>query len=262
MKPTVDMSPTQFSRHERAVEARFIKEQLRRNDATLTEQQPERLTVDFAHITDATNFLLAKWESPPAFRAFIDVVIGIAGYRAGKSEWFMASDKELARRAARSEKWVQMQRKEFLAWQKKNNVAFLDIEDNKYLDGEKTPHKYRVHIARFAVETFLDARDSNNWQKHRFSEAMEESAKTMLDSIPEYPIHVKHKRSRSADAETTMVRELRFALTKLRRAKQTNELTGNHIELTVEMVDTIKQIRIVLEAIEKPQADSLPLPVG
>src|SRR5258705_6386404 len=132
MNSSVDMNPVEFNRHERAVEARFIKEQLRKNEATLTEQQPERLTTDFAHVTDETNFLLALWESPPAFRAFIDAVIGVAGYRAGKSEWFKASDKEIARRAGRSEKWVQMHRKEFLSWQKKHNVAFLDIEDNKY----------------------------------------------------------------------------------------------------------------------------------
>lgn len=69
MNRTVDLSPAQFNRHERAVEAGFIKDLLRKNEATLTDQQPERLTTDFAHITDATNFLLTLCESPPAFRA-------------------------------------------------------------------------------------------------------------------------------------------------------------------------------------------------
>ena len=137
-----------------------------------------------------------------------------------------------------------------MKWQTQHNVALIDIEDNKYDRGEKTPHKYRVHIARLAAETTLDARDSLNWKHHRFDEAIEEAAKMTRDSLPEVPTHVKHKRTSRPDAETSMERNLRFALTKVRGAKRTNELTGNHIELNAKMLETIGNIRSELDALE------------
>jgi hypothetical protein len=146
---------------------------------------------------------------------------------------------------------VQKQRKKLLAWQNKYNRGLVDIEDNQYEDGKKTPHRYRVHIARVAAETLLDARASLNWQKHKFNEAMKESAETMLASLPEFPVHVRHGRWRRTDAESTMERDLKCALTKVRKVQQTNELTGNNIDLTVTMVESINEIRVLLAAIEK-----------
>ncbi|HSP63795.1 MAG TPA: hypothetical protein VLQ90_12485 [Pyrinomonadaceae bacterium] len=251
MNQPVDMYPAQFKRHARAVEARSTKVALRENDASLSDQGPERLTVDFAHITDATNYLLSLWDFPPALRAFIDALIGLSGYRAAKNEWFKASDKQIAARANRkSTKWVQNQRKELVKWQSQRNVGLIDIEDNKYNQGEKTPHRYRVNIARFAADTILGARDSLNWKHHRFDEAMEEAAKTTRDSLPEVPIHVKHKRTARPDAETSMERQLRFALTKVKGAAQTQVLTGNHIDLSPGMLETIANIRSELDALE------------
>ena len=254
MSRPVDLNPSQFSQHERALEARFINEQLRKNESSLADDAPERLTTDFAHTTDAVNFLLALLSCPPDLRSFIDALIGVSGYRAGKVEWFKASDAAVSHRADRSEKWIQMKRKKLSAWQTKHNFALIDIEDNRYQEGEKTPHKYRVHIARIAVETLLDARESDKWKRHKFNEAMMESAKTMLASLPEFPIYVKHRRSKAADAETTMEREMKCALTKLKKAKQTNELTGNHIQLSDTMIETLNQIKIVVGAIEKPRS--------
>src|SRR5258707_3682512 len=123
MNQPVDMYPAQFKRHARAVEARFTKAELRKNDAPLSDQAPESLTVDFAHKTDATNFLLAEWGCPAALRGFIDAVIGVAGYRASGSEWFPASDEQIADRAGRCTKWVQDQRKELIKWQVSRQVS-------------------------------------------------------------------------------------------------------------------------------------------
>lgn len=251
MNQPVDMYPAQFKRHDRAVEVRSTKAALRENDASLSDQVPERLTVDFAHTTDATNYLLSLWDFPPALRAFIDALIGLSGYRAAKNEWFKASDKQIAARANRkSTKWVQNQRKELVKWQTQRNVGLIDIEDNKYNQGEKTPHRYRVNIARFATDTILDARDSLNWKHHHFDEAMEEAAKITRDSLPEVPIHVKHKRTSRPDAIRTMERQLKFALTKVKGAKRTNEQTGNRIDLNPGMLETIASIRGELDALK------------
>jgi hypothetical protein len=250
MNQVVDMYPAQFKRHARAVEARFVKAGLRKNDAPSSDEAPERLTVDFAHTTDATNHLLASWGCPPALRGFIDAIIGISGYRAAKNEWFKASDRQIAGRAIRCTKWVQNQRRDLLKWQTEHNVGLIDIEDNKYNEGEKVPHRYRVNIARLAAETTLDARDSLNWKHHKFDEALEEAAKTTRDSLPEVPIHVKHKRSARPDAQTNMERQLCCALTKVIGARQTNQLTGNNIELSAKMLETIANIRSELEALQ------------
>jgi hypothetical protein len=251
MNQAVDMHPAQFKRHARAVEARRTTAELRANDPSLSDRGPEPLTVDFAHTTDATNYLLSLWDFPPALRGFIDAVIGISGYRAAKNEWFDATDKQIAGRANRCTKWVQNQRRDLLKWQTRQNVALIDVEDNRYDNGEKTPHRYRVHIAHHAAEATLDARDSLKWKHHRFDEAIEEAAKIMRDSLPEVPIHVKHKRTSRPDAETSMERQLRFALTKVKGAKRTNELTGNHITLNPEMLETIASIRSELDVLER-----------
>jgi hypothetical protein len=252
MNRPIDLNPRQFNRHDRALEARFLKEQLRKNEPTLAEEQPQRLTTEFAHITDATNFLLALLACPPELRSFIDALVGISGYRAGTPDWFKASDAEISQRVGRCETWVQQQRKKLLAWQSQYNFVLVDIEDNQYKAGEKIPHQYRVHIARVAAETLLDARQSTNWQKRKFNEAMEDSAKTMLASLPEFFIHKKHRSSKVADAETMMEREMKYALTKLKKAQQTNESTGNHVQLNPSMIETLDQIKIVVGALENP----------
>src|SRR5687767_6431176 len=108
MRREFDMNPREFRRHTRAEESRFIMAELRKNETP--QSDVSILTTDFAHVTDSTSFLLALWECPPEFRGFIDALIGVAGYRAKRDEWFSASDKEIARRANRSKKWVQYQR--------------------------------------------------------------------------------------------------------------------------------------------------------
>lgn len=47
-----------------------------------------------------------------------------------------------------------------------------------------------------------------------------------------------------------MERQIRFALTKVKGAKRTNELTGNHINLNPKMLETIANIRSELDALE------------
>jgi hypothetical protein len=251
MNQPVDMYPTLFKRHARAVEARLSNAERRKTDELSSNQDPERLTIDFAHVTDAVNFLLALWNCLPAFREFIDALIGISGYRSGRNEWFKASDKQIARRTNRSTKWVQNIRRDILKWQTQHNVALIDIEDNKYSQVEKTPHRYRVNIARLVAETTLAARDSLNWKHRRFDQAMEEAAKMMRDSLPEVPMHVKHRRTSRPDAETSMERDLKFALTKVKGAKRTNEATGNHIALNPKMLETIATILSELDAIKR-----------
>ena len=147
-----------------------------------------RLTTDFAHNTDAASFLLSAWGCPPEFRGFIDVIVGLSGYRAKSGEWFHASDEELSRRANRSTKWVQNQRQEFLKSQHQYNVAMVDIEDNDYNDGHPIPHRYRVNLPRIAAEVTLNARQSKTWGSNP-GIALEESAKILRDSLPEVPVH-------------------------------------------------------------------------
>jgi hypothetical protein len=250
MTRAFDMDPRQFNHHARAVEARFIKEHLRKVETPDSDQQPERLTADYAHVTDSASFLLSSWDCPPEFRGFLDALIGIAGFRAGSAQWFRASDKEIARRAGRSTKWVQIHRKELRKWQTKQNVGLIDIEDNQYLDGNPSAHKYRVNIARYAAESTLDARSSPKWKQHKFGEALEEAAKTMRDSLPEGPTYIEHKRWK-LDAAASMERDLSCALTKVTKAKEVNKMTGNQIELTPRMRETISGIRSDLDALEK-----------
>jgi hypothetical protein len=255
MKRECDMNQREFSRHRRAVgsrrdaeESRFILGELHKNQRL--QSTVEILVDDFAHVTDSTSFLLALWECPPEFRSFIDALIGIAGYRAKRGDWFAASDDDIRRRANRSKKWVQIQRRDFQKWQQHNNVAMVDIEDNNYNDGHPIPHRYRVHLARLAAESTLNARQSRTWHVNP-GIALEEAAQTMRDSLPEAPVHRRHRKSSTPDAEKQMERDLSFALTKVRRAKQTNELTGNHIELNTKMLETIENIRTGLDALEK-----------
>jgi len=245
-----DMDPREFSRHNLAAESRFIMDELRKNDPQ-SEQHLDRLTVDYTHVTDSTNFLLAFCECPPEFRGFIDALVGLAGYRAKGGEWFKASDEEIARRAnRRSTKWVQNQRKRFLKWQTRNNVAMVDIEDNKYNEGQPIPHKYRVNLARIAAESTLNARQSVNWGRNP-GIALQEAAQTMRDSLPEVPVHKRHRKSFRPDAETRIGQELSYALTKVKNAKQTNELTGNNIKLTPKMLETIANLRSELDDLVK-----------
>lgn len=249
MSQVFDLGPSEFRRAARAAGSR-IQSAERRKESDSANHEPEQLTADFAHSTDVLNFLLVLVGCPTDLRGFLDAVIGLAGYRAAKREWFSASDKLLARRADRSTKWVQIKRNQLTTWQKKSNIALIDIEDNIYNDGQKVPHKYRVNVARFAVEAMLDARVSSNWQRGRFDEALEEAAKIMLDSLPDIPMHKKHKQSYRLDALSAMMSALKVALTKIRKAKRMNEETGNQLDVTPEMQDIIGSIRTTLVEIE------------
>jgi hypothetical protein len=243
------MDQLQFSRHRRAVGSRRDAEESRRILAALHKnQRPEStleiLVEDFTHVTDETNFLLALWECPPEFRTFIDALIGLAGYRAKRNEWFSASDKEIARRAnRRSTKWVQIQRKEFLKWQNRNNVAMMDVEDNSYNDGHPIPHRYRVHLASIAAESTLNARQSRTWGVNP-GIALEEAARTMRDALPEAPpVHRSYQRSRRPDAEQQIERQLGLASTMVKKTIETNRATGYNVELNPVMLERIEEIK-------------------
>src|SRR5260370_26749696 len=99
----------------------------------------------------------------------------------------------------------------------------VDIEDNDYNDGHPIPHKYRVNVARAAAESTLNARQSRQWGANP-GIALEEAARTMRDSLPEVPVHRKHKKSLIPHAARRMAQDLSFALTKVRNAKQTHDL--------------------------------------
>ena len=247
MSQSFDMDPWEFKRHIRAVESRSTNAELRKKETSQSDPQVGSITTDFAHCTDSTSFLLGLWGCPPEFRGFIDALIGVAGYRAGHCKWFSASDNEVASRANRSTKWVQNMRRGFLEWQKRQNVAMVDIEDNDYNDGHPIPHKYRVNVARAAAESTLNARQSRQWGVNP-GIALEEAARTMRDSLPEVPVHRRHKKSSRPDAATKMSQDLSFALTKVRKAKQTHKLTLNHVELDAKTLETIANIRIELDA--------------
>jgi hypothetical protein len=173
---------------------------------------------DFAHATDATNFLLAGAECPPELRPLVDALIGLAGDR---TDWFIANDKQIAARLHKSTKTVQRYRDNLSTWQLANGYTLIEVEDN-YMDrdGQKHPHKYRVHVARLAIEATQNAcaaRPDNP------SRAIERAAQAKVSSIPSTTPLRRRGKKREPDAESIINRSLRAAQTLITKAAKLQE---------------------------------------
>ncbi len=248
----IDYTDAEFNRHERAQESRAALA-LRRNagasvsagaliasvittdpdtsDPTptvLADRQAKRLAADYGQTTASANFLLAGAKCPPEHRAFIDAIVGVAG---GRAEFFTASDETIARHVGRSSKWVQMHRRELLAWQTSERVTLIEIEDNyRDADGAHHAHRYRVHLARFAAESTIDARLAPDYGTHP-GKALEAAALTYRDSLPTMQPRKRRKRDRQPDAATEISRALKYAATLIDKALAVHQLCAGRVEI-------------------------------
>jgi hypothetical protein len=199
----------------------------------------------YGYTTAAANLLLAGVLAPPEFRGFVDALVGVAGDR---SDWFSASDKEIARHAGRSTKWVQDWRRDLTKWQTAQKVTFIEIEDN-YMDrdGEKHPHRYRVHLSRFVAECALDARASNEWETNREA-AIERAARTLKGSLPKMLPRSSRTRRREQNAATMIERSLNHAVTLIQKAVEIEAQVSGQVKISPEI---IKTLRLHLETLTK-----------
>jgi hypothetical protein len=227
-----DLSVGEFFSHLRAV-----------NKTSQLENDPqlEQLAADYAHATASANFLLAGWELPPELRAFVDALVGVAGERVKRAEWFGANDETISRHMGRSVKTVQRDRKEYLAWAQHEKCSIIEIEDHYYDrdSGETAPHRYRLHLARLAAEAALDARSSRHWRTNP-GVALEDAAATVRKAHPVGKIHTTRKRPARADAESRIRSNLNFAQTKIERALEMHDATGGHAEISLQQIHDLE----------------------
>ena len=219
------------------------------------DAQTAQLVADFGHTTDSANLLLAEYEdfTDPMAR-FVNALIGIAGDRL---DWFEAGDWLIAARAARSVKWVQLTRKDFIAWQKARKVSVADVEDHLYdPQGGNKSHRYRVHLSRIAAEATLDARASREYAANP-GKALEESAKNLRTMLP-IPQHKKHKPDRPKDAAKQINSKLKHIGTLMDRVEEIREATGGRVEIDLATIEDLKRrLEILEEAARDPFSTNL-----
>ncbi len=204
-------------------------------------------TADFAHATDAANFLLATDDFPPELRSFVDSLIGLAGSRTG---WFSATDELIAERMSRSTRTVSRHREEFFAWQAAKGVTWLEVQDH-FTDsaGQRHAHQYRVHLHKLAVETTVEARGSAQWFANP-GIAIKQAAINKHTAAPNMQARKRRGRKREPDAVTLVRKKLRTASTLLREAAKLigaiklNNLMkggGSSFQLDAELVESVRQ---------------------
>jgi hypothetical protein len=248
-----DLREAEFRRHEQAHLRRGNLALLRNATASSDEKQTaehtdihqndvdaeraKRLIGDYGHTTDAASLLLAGANCPPEHRGFIDAVVGVAGDR---TEWFSVTDDVLAKRAGRSTKWVQTHRKELLEWEHKNDITFIEIEDSYTdADGTRHAHKYRVHLAKYAADTKLDAEHSAEWYRNP-GKALEAAAETYRDSLPTMPARKKRRRAYTPSAAQIIERELKRARTCLEKVLNLQPMDGSLAAMNAELLATLQ----------------------
>jgi hypothetical protein len=269
-QPFHDFTETEFRRHDRASEKRgrlaLIRNATAAGDALDYAASPEAsgdevqqdvshdaarvkgLLGDFAHTTDAMSLFLAGTgvRCPPQFRALIDAVVGIAGNR---TEWFNVTDEVISRRAGRSKKWVQTQRKEFLEWETKHKKTFIEIQDS-YTDADMKhhSHKYRVHIGTFAANIKLDAQHLPEWNINP-GKALEIATLTYRDSLPNTPPRTARRRTPTPSETELMHRQIKRARTCLANATNLRPLDGSPAWVDGELVTEIESLLAEIRSI-------------
>lgn len=207
----------------------------------------DQLAADYSDATGAANLLLASALMPPEFRGFVDALVGLAG---GRDSWFEASDKQIAAHAGRSTKWVQDWRKQLADWQTKNKASVIEIEDH-YMDAEggKHPHRYKVHLTRYAAACALEARASRDWDSNP-QRAIAEAARVMRRAMPEPPAKNNKNQRRRPDAASLIHTRLKSAITLVRKAVELQGMTGGRVEIDAQLIN---ELRGVLEKFSTTQ---------
>src|SRR5205085_3915410 len=105
-------------------------------------------------------------------------------------------------------------------WQTQNRITFIEIKNNLTdKNGKRHAHRYRVHLSRIAVNTLDSARaDTVQWEGNR-GIALQEAVKRTRDKLPDMPPRTHIGRKREPDAEMLNIKELKTALTLLRKVE-------------------------------------------
>ncbi len=189
--------------------------------ATVISADPETT----AGITEAINFLLAAHNCPSEHRPLIDYIIG---YSAGNTDWFEAADDEVGLTARPSPgevsraaacKWVQRARKKFLAWEDRQNVAFIECMPGgrDSVTKENFKSRYKVNLLSLAEETVREAQEMPMWRRDP-RRALELTATEKAEDVPQTPARKDRFRPPRRDEEALLQRNPKTALTLLKEA--------------------------------------------
>ena len=187
--------------------------------ATVISADPETT----ADITEAINFLLAAHNCPSEHRPLIDYLIG---YSAGNTDWFEAADDEVGLTARPSPgevsraaacKWVQRKRKKFLAWEDRQNVAFIECMPGGRdpVTKENFKSRYKVNLLSLAEETVRDAQEMPMWRRDP-RRALELTAMGKAEDVPQTRARKNRFRPPRRDEEALLQRNPKTALTLLK----------------------------------------------
>jgi hypothetical protein len=126
-----------------------------------------------SYVTGAISQLLAAKDCPSKFRPLVDYLVGLAG---GCTGWFEAADEEVGLKARPTAegvsrnaacKWVQRMRKDFLTWEKKANVTFIECMPGgkDSATGKRHKSRYKLNLLGLAEATVADAQEAPQWRR-------------------------------------------------------------------------------------------------
>lgn len=193
-----------------------------------SDAEIERLAVDFADVTDACNFILARYaktskkfyDPSKRVRDFLCAVIGATG---GKSEFVEVSDKDLAARMGCSPRTLTYARNEFRSWP--DHAKLLGIKDNYQTpDGESHSHAYLCRLTMMSAAATADARLVSGER----GDVIAEAARVEADSVPGYVNRPPKRRKKATDSQM-VARELKHAAETLRKATARKPL-ARHVD--------------------------------
>jgi hypothetical protein len=192
--------------------------------------------VSISFQTEAINQLLAQKDCPSECRPLIDYLIGIAE---GSTEWIEKNDAEVglcARPKAEptsrvaAQKWVQRTRKTFIEWQKKKDLALIEIspggkdtEQNKTFDS-----RYKLNILKLAEETVTQAQSLSQWHRDP-RRAVELAAEVIIEDTPQTKPFKPRFRSPRRDDDSLLKRNPKTALTLLKEVRNILERKGEDV---------------------------------
>lgn len=178
-----------------------------------------------SYVTEAISQLLAAKDCPSKFRPLVDYLVGLAG---GCTDWFEAADDEVGLNARPTAegvsrdaacKWVQRMRKDFLAWEKKANVTFIECmpggRDPKTKENYKS--RYKVNLLGLAEATVADAQETPQWRRDP-RRALELVAAERAHETPITPPKKDRFRPPRRDENALLQRNPKTALTLLAEA--------------------------------------------
>lgn len=180
-----------------------------------------------SHQTEAINQLLAVKHCPSKFRPLIDYLIGVAK---GHTDWIEKTDAEvglcsrssdqLTSRSA-AEKYVQRFRKDFMVWQNKRNLAYIEFsgggKDTKA--NEVYASRYKLNIIDLARRTVEMAQTMATVWGENPRRALELAAIEIAEDTPQTPPSKPRFRSPKRDDDALLKRNPKTALTLLKEVR-------------------------------------------